>query len=69
MKQKEYAFSYTFGGRKWAVSVWAENQEEAKRKIRAQASAVYDGEIVASMRMPVRAVWIKKLFKGLAFWK
>ena len=42
-KQREFTFKYRFGGQYWATSVFADSVEEAKRKIRAQASAVYEG--------------------------
>lgn len=49
MKQREFTFKYKFGGKDWVASVFADSVEEAKRKIRAQSSAVYEGEIVAKV--------------------
>ena len=60
---KEFIFKYKFGGKYWSASVFANDAEEAKRKIRAQASAVYDGEIVAKVPVLCRASWFKHLFK------
>lgn len=57
----EYTFSYIFGGRKWSTSVWASSPEEAKRKIRAQAGAVYDGEIKTKIYIPVNASLVKRI--------
>ena len=59
MKQREFTFKYKFGGKDWVASVFADSVEEAKRKIRAQAAAVYEGEVVA--RLPV--LWGASLFK------
>ena len=50
-KQREFLFKYKFGGKEWAASVFADSVEEAKRKIRAQAAAVYEGKVVT--RVPV----------------
>lgn len=60
---KEYTFKYRFAGKDWSTSVFADNEEEAKRKIRAQATAVYEGEMVASVPVPCNPSWFKRLFK------
>lgn len=60
---KEHIFKYKFGGKEWSASVFADSVEEVKRKIRAQASAVYDGEIVARVPVLCGASWFKRLFK------
>lgn len=57
----EYTFSYIFGGRKWSTSVWANSPEQAKRKIRAQACAVYDGEVKTKIYIPVNASLVKRI--------
>lgn len=62
-KQREFTFKYKFGGKDWSASVFADSVEEAKRKIRAQAAAVYDGEIVARVPVPCGASWLKRFFK------
>lgn len=62
-KQREFTFKYKFGGKDWAASVFADSVEEAKRKIRAQAAAVYDGEVVAKVPVLCRASWFKRFFK------
>ena len=62
-KQREFTFKYKFAGKEWTASVFADNAEEAKRKIRAQASAVYEGEIVARLPVLCRASWFKRFFK------
>ena len=60
---KEFIFKYKFGGKEWTASVFADTAEEAKRKIRAQAAAVYEGEVVAKVPVLCRASWVKRLFK------
>ncbi|MEM0732762.1 hypothetical protein [Neisseria perflava] len=60
---KEFIFKYKFGGKDWSASVFADSVEEAKRKIRAQAAAVYEGEVVARLSVLCRASWFKRFFK------
>lgn len=60
---KEFIFKYKFGGKEWSASVFADTAEEAKRKIRAQAAAVYEGEIVAKVPVLYGASWFKRFFK------
>lgn len=62
-KQREFTFKYKFGGKDWVASVFADSVEEAKRKIRAQATAVYEGEIVARLPVLCGASLFKRLFK------
>lgn len=62
-KQREFTFKYKFGGKYWVTSVFADSVEEAKRKIRAQAMAVYEGEVVARLPVLCRDSWVKRLFK------
>lgn len=61
MKQREFTFTYKFGGKCWSASVFADSAEEAKQKIRAQAAAVYEGEIVARIPVICRVSWINRL--------
>lgn len=63
---KEHIFKYKFGGKEWTASVFADSVEEAKRKIRAQAAAVYEGEVVAKVPVLCGASWLKRLFKRKA---
>ena len=60
-KQREFTFKYKFGGKDWVASVFADNAEEAKRKIRAQAAAVYEGEIVARFPVMLKESWVNRL--------
>lgn len=61
-KQREFLFKYKFGGKDWGTSVFADSVEEAKQKIRAQAAAVYEGEVVARLPVLCRASWFKRFF-------
>lgn len=63
---KEFIFKYKFGGKDWSASVFADTAEEAKRKIRAQAAAVYDGEVVARLPVLCGASWFERFFKRKA---
>lgn len=60
MKFKEYQFSYHFGGRKWAVNIFAASADEAREKIKAVAHAEYDGEIMTNIYIPVKAAWFQR---------
>ena len=62
-KQREFTFKYKFGGKDWVASVFADSVEEAKRKIRAQAAAVYEGEVVTRLHVPCSPSWFKRFFK------
>lgn len=61
-KQREFTFKYKFGGKYWVTSVFADSVEEAQRKIRAQAAAIYEGEVVAHLPLPCRHYWFKRFF-------
>ena len=61
-KQREFTFKYKFGGKYWVTSVFADSVEEAKQKIRAQAAAGYEGEVVARLPVLCRASWFKRFF-------
>lgn len=62
-KQREFTFKYKFGGKYWVTSVFADSIEEAKQKIRAQAAAVYEGEVVARLPVLCGASLFKRFFK------
>lgn len=59
---KEYLFKYRFGGKEWSASVFADSPEEAKSKIRAQAAAIYEGELVVRVPVLCRFSWFKRFF-------
>ena len=63
---KEFIFKYKFSGKDWSASVFADSVEEAKRKIRAQSSAVYEGEVVARVPVLCGASLFKRFFKRKA---
>jgi len=50
---REFLFTYRFGGEEWGTTVFASDPAEAKEKIKAMALARYDGEI--HMRIPASA--------------
>lgn len=60
---KEHIFKYKFGGKEWTASVFADTAEEAKQKIRAQAAAVYEGEVVAKVPVLYGVSFFKRFFK------
>ena len=60
---KEHIFKYKFSGKEWTASVFADTAEEAKQKIRAQATAVYEGEIVAKVPVLYGVSFFKRFFK------
>lgn len=62
-KQREFTFKYKFGGKYWVTSVFADSVEEAKQKIRAQAAAVYEGEIVAKVPVLCGASLFKRFLR------
>ena len=62
-KQREFTFKYKFGGKYWVTSVFADSVEQAKQKIRAQAAAVYEGEVVAKVPVLCGASLFKRFFK------
>jgi len=46
MEMKEYLFSYRFDGKEWGTSLFAENEAQAREKIKAQGMARFDGELM-----------------------
>ena len=49
---KEYSFSYRFDNKDWTVSIYADNEEEAKKKFWAlKENGKYDGEIVCKINV------------------
>lgn len=47
---KEYLFEYHFDGAEWGISIYAENPDEAREKIKAVGLARYKGEVAATIR-------------------
>ena len=45
---KEYSFTYRFDNKLWSVSIYADSEEEAKRKFWALSeNGQYEGEIIS----------------------
>lgn len=63
---KEHIFKYKFGSKEWTASVFADNAEQAKQKIRAQATAVYEGELVTRVPVLYGVSLLKRFFKRKA---
>ena len=64
---REFLFSYRFGGSEWGVSIFARDPAEAKEKIKAVALARYDGELVA--RIPAAIPGAGLLVRLLTWWE
>lgn len=50
---REFLFTYRFGGADWGITIFAADAAEAREKIKAVALARYDGEL--HMRIPAGA--------------
>lgn len=64
---REFLFTYRFGGHEWGTSVFATDADEAKEKIKAVGMARYDGEMM--MRIPAVAPGAGLLVRFLCWWK
>lgn len=68
---KEYTFSYRFDNKIWSVSIYADNEHEAKMKFWALAeNGQYDGEVVCKINATKPCGFIKSIlskFKNI--WK
>lgn len=59
---KEYSFSYRFDNKDWTVSIYANSEEEAKRKFWAlKENGKYDGEIICKINVTKPHNLIKSL--------
>ena len=66
MADREFLFTYRFGGSEWGTTIFAADAAEAKEKIRAVGLARYDGEVFMKGRasgLPFARmfVWIQNL--------
>lgn len=52
----KYLFSYYFDGKKWACDVYADNEEQAKEKVKAMSRASYDGELKLEIYIPEKPI-------------
>jgi hypothetical protein len=62
---REFLFNYRFGGAEWGITVFADNEAQAREKIRAVALARYEGEV--HMRIPA-AVGLFGIVPRLICW-
>jgi len=59
----EYTFSYRFDNRLWTVSIYANSEEEAKRKFYAlKENGQYDGEIVCKINVTKPTNFIRTIY-------
>lgn len=59
----EYTFSYRFDNRLWTVSIYANSEEEAKRKFYAlKENGQYEGEIVCKVDVTKPTNFIKAIY-------
>jgi hypothetical protein len=65
VKMREFLFNYRFGGAEWGITVFADNEAQAREKIRAVALARYEGEV--HMRIPA-AVGLFGIVPRLICW-
>lgn len=64
---REFLFTYHFGGKQWGTSVFASSPSEAREKIKAVGMARYDGELVATIPAAIPgAGWFTSIF---CWWK
>jgi hypothetical protein len=56
---RTYSFSYRHNGKDWSLNYFADNEEDAKRKLQSiKSNADFDGEVVVSASIP----FISRLF-------
>lgn len=46
---REFLFTYRYGGAEWGISIFAADAAEAREKIKAVALARYDGELMMTI--------------------
>ncbi len=64
---REFLFTYRFGGAEWGASGFAADPSEAKEKIKAMALARYDGELMARIPAAIPAAGL--LARLTCWWK
>ena len=61
---KTYSFSYRHNGKEWSLDYYADDWEDAQRKLQSiKVNATFDGEIVASVSLPISSrfiAWLRK---------
>ena len=63
MQEREFTFSYWFEGDRYCLSVVAADEVRARRKVHQMATAEYDGEIFAKIK--VAPNWVGRLLNRL----
>ncbi len=63
---REFLFTYHFGGKSWGTSVFATTPAEAREKIKTVGMARYDGELVA--RIPAAVPCAGVLARLICWW-
>jgi hypothetical protein len=66
MADREFLFTYRFGGAEWSTTLYAADPAEAREKIKAVALARYDGEVTATIPAASRA---GLLVRFICWWK
>lgn len=64
---REFLFTYHFGGKSWGTSVFANDPAEAREKIKTVGMARYDGELVA--RIPAAVPGAGILARLICWWR
>jgi hypothetical protein len=59
-KWQRYLFSYRFDGDEYSFDIPARNAAEAKQRLSAMGMARYDGEIMATIKVP-GGNWLSRL--------
>lgn len=68
MADREFLFTYHFGGVSWGTSVFAANPVEAREKIKAVGMARYDGELAGRIPVIAGTAPVMGLLAGLICW-
>ena len=64
---REFLFNYRFGGEEWGISIFADDQAQAKEKIKAVALARYEGEL--AMRIPAFVPGAGLIARAICWWR
>ena len=64
---REFLFTYRFGGSEWGISIFAADPAEAREKIKSVALARYDGE--CSMKIPAVIPGAGIFVRLLTWWR
>lgn len=64
---REFCFTYHFGGSNWGISIFANDPDEAREKIKAVGMARYDGEVMG--RIPATVPAAGMVARLVCWWK